>query len=517
MNVETFFAHHQIRDNPFAAEEARLDPIFDQLMGEGPMHPDFPKVLGRVDKPSTAVVFGEKGSGKTAIRLMLAREIERHNREQPRGDRQTQPGRRVLLVSYDELNPFLDNLLRSTTQDVDKALAKLRLADHQDAILSLAVTRVVDSLLGELGPDEEPLAFPDDLDRRLRATPRRTRADLAVIAGLYDQPRTGVSEDRFDRLRRKLGLRWRMPVNLFRDAGAALLLAAVVLGVIWRLTEAPPWWSSVGCVAAAVLAVASLAWWLAQMARLWRISRSAVADMPLIGRSAAELRHLLADLRRSDLARQPLPTRHHGAEPASDSRYQLTRRLLDALAPLGYVGLIVLVDRVDEPTSVQGQAERMRAVVWPMLDNKFLQQDRLGLKLLLPLELRHMLMRESPAFFQEARLDKQNLVDRLAWSGATLYDLCSRRLSACREPDAGAISLGELFDEDVSREMLVDALDQMHQPRDAFKLMYAVIQEHCKLATEEEARHRIARLTLESVRRDQSQRVQELYRGLSPS
>ena len=160
MNVETFFAHHGIHDNPFAAEEARLDPVFDKLLGEGPMHPDFPKVLGRIDKPSTAVVFGEKGSGKTAIRLMLARHIEQHNREQPRGDKQTQPGRRVLLVSYDELNPFLDNLLRSTTQDVDKALARIRLADHQDAILSLAVTRVVDSLLGDLGPDEQPLAFP---------------------------------------------------------------------------------------------------------------------------------------------------------------------------------------------------------------------------------------------------------------------------------------------------------------------------------------------------------------------
>ena len=517
MNVETFFAHYGIRDNPFAAEEARLDPVFDKLLGEGPMHPDFPKVLGRIDKPSTAVVFGEKGSGKTAIRLMLDKQIEQHNREQPRGDKQTQPGRRVLLVSYDELNPFLDNLLRSTTQDVDKALARIRLADHQDAILSLAVTRMVDSLLGDLGPDEKALALPTDLDRRIRTMPRRTRADLAVLAGLYDQPRTGVSEDRFDRLRRKLHLRWRLPLNLFRDAGGVLLLTALVLGGLWRYVDQPPWWASVGCVVAAILAAGSLGWWLTRLWKLWRMSRSAVADMPLIGRSSSELRHLLADLRGADLARQPMPTKHHGAEPASDSRYQLTRRLLDALSSFGYVGLIVLVDRVDEPTSVQGQAERMRAVVWPMLDNKFLQQDRLGLKLLLPLELRHMLMRESPAFFQEARLDKQNLIDRLTWSGATLYDLCSRRLSACREEGKEPITLGDLFEQDVSREMLVDALDQMHQPRDAFKLVYAVIQEHCRLATEEEAKYRIARLTLESVRRTQAQRVQELYRGLSPA
>ena len=68
-----------------------------------------------------------------------------------------------------------------------------------------------------------------------------------------------------------------------------------------------------------------------------------------------------------------------------------------------------------------------------MFDNKFLQQDRVGLKLLLPIELRHMLRRETGDFFQEARLDKQHMVDRLSWSGATLYDLCSSRLRACSQ------------------------------------------------------------------------------------
>ena len=57
----------------------------------------------------------------------------------------------------------------------------------------------------------------------------------------------------------------------------------------------------------------------------------------------------------------------------------------------------------------------------------------------------------------------------------------------------------------------------MHQPRDAFKFLYAVVQEHCRLATDEAADYHIAKLTLESVRRDQSNRVQELYRGLTPA
>jgi len=155
------------------------------------------------------------------------------------------------------------------------------------------------------------------------------------------------------------------------------------------------------------------------------------------------------------------------------------------------------------------------------LGSSFLKQEGVGMKMLLPLELRYELARESAAFFQEARLDKQNLIERLSWSGATLYDLCNQRLAACSKggpsPDGEPASLRTLFAEDVSREMLIDALDQMNQPRDAFKLLYAVIQEHCRLVAEDEGAFRIARLTLETVRRDQVKRVQDLYRGRGPA
>jgi len=157
-------------------------------------------------------------------------------------------------------------------------------------------------------------------------------------------------------------------------------------------------------------------------------------------------------------------------------------------------------------------------VVWPMLDNKFLKQDRIGLKLLLPIELRHLLRKESAQFFQEARLDKQNLIDRLEWSGTTLYDLCNARLRTCRATaETSELTLRALFTEDVSREMIVDALDQMHQPRDAFKFLYQVIQEHCQITGDDQADYRIPRLTLDTVRRTQSQRVQDLHRGLGPA
>jgi hypothetical protein len=220
----------------------------------------------------------------------------------------------------------------------------------------------------------------------------------------------------------------------------------------------------------------------------------------------------LAEVAGEDRAERNLPVTE-----ADERRYAMLARLRRVMRALGTTGVIVVVDRVDEPTLINGDTRRMRAVVWPLLNNKFLQQDDFGLKLLLPLELRHELFRETSGFFQEARLDKQNLIERLEWTGATLYDLCNARLAACREEGAEPISLVDLFDDEVTRQEVVDALDQMHQPRDAFKLIYKCVQEHCANTTEEQAKWRIPKLTLDAVRRQQVERVQMFYRGIAPA
>ena len=218
----------------------------------------------------------------------------------------------------------------------------------------------------------------------------------------------------------------------------------------------------------------------------------------------------------SDSARLPLSGQ-------DDERYALMNSLLRVLGAMEFTGAIVLVDRMDEPTLISGDPQRMRPVVWPLLNNKFLQMPRIGVKALLPLELRHELFRESSAFFQEARLDKQSLVERLTWTGSMLYDLCTARLNACRVDTEKPVALVDLFASDVSRQDIVDALDQMHQPRDAFKLMYQCISEHCQNTTRDQASddadtgYKIPRLTLETVRKQQSERVQMFYRGIRPA
>lgn len=535
MNVETFFQHHQIRENPFAAEEARQDAVFKRLLNRPTNHPDFGKILGDVSQPAAAVVFGEKGSGKTAIRLQIGQIVLKHNGvDQTSPD--TEPAKaRTMIVAYDDLNPVLDRYIKHVRQwrgaktlndeRIDRYLADFRLADHQDAILSLAVTQLIDNLLDEhpVSPAdgtlarERVMALPKPIHKHLKRLPRQTRLNLAMLAALYDQPSDGDVVGRWGRLRRKLKLGWGQPIGVAKLAtmiGAVTSVGLTIAGMILGADNQPGWLTPVLGLTTAAAVIAAVIW-LKNAWSLWRLARGVQKHTPTISRSAAELRAMLKTLRRTDLKHQPWP------DAAGDVRYDLTRRLLDVLKSVGYHGLIVLVDRVDEPTLISGRSHRMRAVIWPMMDNKFLQQPGVGHKLLLPVDLRYLLLRESPEFFHEARLDKQNLVDRLSWSGPTLYDLCNRRLQACSAIDDDArengMNLADLFEADVARPMLIEALDQMHQPRDAFKFLYAVVQEHCRTVSVDEAAFRIPRLTLESVRRQQSRRVQELYQGHSPA
>ncbi|MEX2213288.1 MAG: hypothetical protein WD768_04120 [Phycisphaeraceae bacterium] len=529
MEISQFIAHHGLSENPFTAEEARFDPVFDRLTTKSTTHQDFDKILGDIARPSTAVVFGEKGSGKTAIRLRIAQLVAEYNT--------AHPDQRTLLVAYDDLNPVLDRIAqrhqrgmsfnKASRTGAEKLLSHTRLADHQDAILSLAVTRLLDGVLGATG--EGSAAMPADVEKKVKTMPRDLRTDLAVLAALYDQPRSGTVATRWGQLRRKLKLRFLPPAPYFRYANISLSLITLVCWLSasvfsWGEGGPPGWLAPLAWITGIGAAVGWVVWGWSRFV-LWKLCHNIQKDVHAVQRQTRDLMNMLLELKGSDIAPQPWPV--PGVQGEHDSRFQLTHKLMNILQHFGYTGMMVLVDRVDEPSLVAGKPECMKPVVWPMLDHKFLQQDRVGLKLLLPIELRHLVHREDTNFFQQSRLDKQNMVDRLTWSGATLYDMCTNRLRACRKANGASTesggeaasggSLRDLFAQDVTRQQLVEALDQMHQPRDAFKFLYAVIQEHCRTVSQDEADYLIPRLTLEGIRRQQAQRVQDLQRGMTPS
>ncbi len=499
MDLQQFFNHWKLSEHPFQAEEARNDSVYNRKLEAAITHPDFMKIYGDPANPSTTIVFGEKGTGKTAMRLMIQRRLADFN--------SGRDSNKVWVVSYDELNPMLDRLASNLKSDSEeKTLGAIRLSDHQDAILSLAVTDLIDSVLVSKDKSQVKLR-----KKTLRKMSQQRRLDLATLALLYDQPKHGRAADRWSSLLRLL----RVGSGLDRSAhGFAALLplaAGAVGGLGWYFLEAPSWKWIATALAGGVIGLGLGYLWIKRSWKNGKRGKQIEREIRVLHREPGTTTQQLWDVSSSELASQPLP-----AKGDQDSRYDLTGRLLGILSELGYSSLITLVDRVDEPVLVNGDAKRIKQIVWPMLNNKFLQQEGIGIKMLLPIELSQMLLAEDTEFKRQARLDKQNVVNPLKWTGTSLYDLCNWRFKNCQGGgQASAHSLDALFDDEVTSEDLIDALDQMHQPRDAFKFLYAVLLEHCRNTPGESEDYKIARSTLETARREQSQRVVDLYRGMS--
>jgi hypothetical protein len=194
----------------------------------------------------------------------------------------------------------------------------------------------------------------------------------------------------------------------------------------------------------------------------------------VIKRDVGQLQQLLMKMPSKELDEQPLPQSQR-----SDDRYAMLEKLQLLLRSLGFPGLIVIIDRVDEPDLINGQAERMKQLVWPLMDNKLLKHENFGIKMLLPVELQPFVERESREFHERARLDKQNVVASFDWTGEALYDLLASRMKACSLP--GTIPTPRtFFASDITEARLIAVLHSLRTPRNVFRFLYQLIAEHCK-------------------------------------
>jgi len=478
MKIQQFLAHHGVALNPFADEDAQTDPVFKEHCLNGARHPSWDKIYGDPAEPATSIVFGEKGAGKTALRLQIVRQLAEHN--------QAHPARRLFIVEYDDFNPFLDRFAEHASarrRRSGRVLDEWKLWDHMDAILALSVTSLVDKVLvdGRIGGEAGDANALD-----LSVLDRHQKRDLLLLAACYDQSTAGTPLVRWQRLRKKL----RFPIwRAHRRFAMGVLVSVAIVTVIlagqrwdWLAT---PW--------PYLAAIAGWAPWL------W-LAGTRLAAASRIAGSTRVLRHDKNPLRKQlmrftadELANQPLPDRER-----TDDRYELLIKLQSVLRSFGYQGLIVLVDRVDEPHLINGSADQMKALLWPMLDNKFLKHPGLGLKLLLPIELSYFVDREDRDFYQRARLDKQNMVPSLQWTGEALYDVATARLRACAEPGRTP-ALRDLFDESISDRRLIDSFRSLRVPRHLFKFMYRLLVSHSSSHTDENPVWKIAPQTFEST------------------
>jgi hypothetical protein len=479
MKIQQFLDHHGVGVNPFSEEDAQTDPVFKDHCILSTYHPSWDKVYGDPTEPATSIVFGEKGSGKTALRLQIGRRLTEYNR--------THEDKRLFVIEYDDFNPFLDRFsdrLSARARRDGKSLAQWKLWDHMDAILSLGVTQLVDRILdgprqGRTLPSDVGPMEPGKLDKH-------QARDLLLLAAVYDQSTAEAPRRRWRRLRRKLRFhtikaKWPFALGLLVTLA---VVAAVIASGKWDWLANP--WPYLFVVAGWIPWVVNASRWL------WRARRIS-KQLRVLKRDVGPLTQTLMNFSKDHVAGQPLPERDR-----TDDRFELLVKLQGVLTGLGFSGVVVLVDRVDEPHIVNGSPERMRDLLWPMLDNKFLKHPGIGFKLLLPVELSYFIDREDRDFYQRARLDKQNMVPSLEWTGEALYDVANARLKACalegRNP-----SLRDLFDDTVDDRRMIAALRSLRVPRHLFKFLYRVFVAHSNAHTDENPCWKISGPTFESV------------------
>ncbi|HEX4148655.1 MAG TPA: hypothetical protein VHY20_06695, partial [Pirellulales bacterium] len=330
----------------------------------------------------------------------------------------------------------------------------------------------------------EAASAPGRLETALLS--RSQARDLLVLAACYDQSTAETFRHRWHRLRRRLRFRtWLSHKFLL----VGLVVTAVVAGLIIGLKK----WDWLASFWPYAMVAAGWVPWLLRLVK-WQARAAGIARQTrVLKREIGPLRRVLMNFTVDELAGQPLPNKQR-----TDDRFELLTKFQGILEVLGYSGILVLVDRVDEPHLVNGSPQQMKALLWPMLDNKFLKHPGIGFKLLLPIELSYFVEREDRDFYQRARLDKQNMIPSLEWTGEALYDVANARLKACAS-NGTSPSLRSMFEETVDDHRLIDALRTLRVPRHLFKFLHRVFVAHCNAYTDEKPAWKITSSTFESA------------------
>ncbi|MEZ6019954.1 MAG: hypothetical protein R3F17_07595 [Planctomycetota bacterium] len=466
MFADTWRAHWGLREEPFVHEDADKDPVLARL-DSAAVHSSFDRLYGDPASPVPGVVFGEKGSGKSGLRRTMLRRLEAYN--------DAHPDARAFLVEYIDFDPFLESLRRSlnipggSKKTTARLLETWTRADHLDAMLSLAVTQLVDQVVRNAA---EAKRFD-----------RKKRRDLVTLAWLYYRSDEQTRGEALVTLQKSLG--WFSGRPMMLQMARTVLTVVGVLLLIWphlgflgavidRFKEwdvrFPALYHGIG----AALVGATWLWTWVTGFLLHGKARKAVHAIRVVPAAARPLARFLATLPPAARGELTLP---QGQE--EESRYLLLKRLLGVLRSGGYASMFVLVDRVDESTFLESKAESMTRFVEPLLEHKLLQFDGMGLKLFLPIELSRLMTNASSDELKRMRLDKANAVQELMWTGQELLSIANQRLAAAAQSGRNP-SLQDLFVSEVSEADIKDALQTLGTPRLCFGFLGTLISEHVR-------------------------------------
>ena len=160
----------------------------------------------------------------------------------------------------------------------------------------------------------------------------------------------------------------------------------------------------------------------------------------------------------------------HGIPRTTENRFTLLKSFMELVRYFGLSGVYLLVDRVDEPTSIKGDPEKMRELVTPILDDQLFQIDHLGIILFLPYELHDLK--------KYYRSDRIKTISSINWSPDNMIRLIEKRMNVARKPGSPPIQLADIFED--AGESKAQFIVRQLTPRNAFRLLSIIIEEHCQ-------------------------------------
>ncbi|QDV09133.1 hypothetical protein Poly30_46900 [Planctomycetes bacterium Poly30] len=464
MFPHTWRHHWALDEDPFVQEDADKDTVLARVPMEA-VHSSFDRLYGSTDSPGPGIVFGEKGSGKSSLRLAMKRRLE------------NDADARALYVEYIEFDSFLtearkaDRLPPNGQKTPRRVVERYLLADHIDAMLSLGVSKLADEIADGKHPSASSMS-------------PKHKASLVALTGLYyrSDERSGDEIDRGLRrvLKQPSGRSFLTKLVIFLAAVAGVAVGGAAIADSFNVelpfeVQESGQWRVLGGI---LLSAAGLLAWIPGLVAQRRASKAtkAVRVVPRDPDPLAALLLRIPSSVRRDLA---LPE-----GPAVGTRLVLLQRFIAILHDVGYRSFWVLMDRIDEATVLSGRADLMRPFVESLLEHRLLQFEGMALKLFLPIELSRLYLGASPDALKSMRLDKASSIPELRWTGQELSQVAAQRLRAVR-PDGTPLEepgarLMDFFAEEIDENQVRETLSELGTPRLAFGFLGALMAEHAR-------------------------------------
>jgi hypothetical protein len=365
-------------------------------------------VLLHLEKPSPYVIFAIRGAGKSSMRIDTERYLRQHKDK-------------VLVISYVEFNELLSEVSRPRRLPIEysankSALARIFKRKKEEPLPREPRMTLDDHLdyLLKLGIEELYEHIVESRKEDMLRDNREIAEKFLLLTALYYTPNDLSSK--VAALRRQMEIaEYKKRSNFFANKQAKFLA-----GEIYRHIRGVP----------------------VSLEGTFKIIQE-------IGPGLFEF---------------------HGIPRTTENRFTLLKSFMELVLYFGLSGVYLLIDRVDEPTSIKGDPEKMRELVTPILDDQLLQIDHLGIIMFLPYELHDLK--------KYYRSDRIKTISSINWSAENMIRLIEKRMNVGRKPGSPPVLLADIFEED--GESKAQFIVRQLTPRNAFRLLSIIVEEHCQ-------------------------------------